>query len=227
MLATAAPGAACRASKRLAHKCSAKRIATLHTAPASAAAIPEGTCMCAQGLGCPQDRYCEYEICAAGAARVNLGVYYMPGQLQYRQPQTVLAQYLRQSLLNGTFVNVNLVQQVLIHSLEQSCKSRAGACFAVPALCQTWQPLHGSHQFQLAQQVVICRHTSTTSQGTAACCWRPSTTLLPCASSTAQARCRHRRCRRHPGDAVVQPLGCALELASSAWLQAQHAQQPC
>lgn len=99
--------------------------------------------MCAPGLRCPQDRYSEYEICAAGAARVNLGVYYMPGQLQYRQPQTVLAQYLRQSLLNGTFVNVNLVQQVLINSLEQSCKSRAGACFAVPALCQTWQPLHG------------------------------------------------------------------------------------
>ena len=46
---------------------------------------------------------------------MNFGVYYLPptaGQLLYRQPPPVLAQYLRQSLLNGTFVNTNLVQQV-------------------------------------------------------------------------------------------------------------------
>ena len=66
-----------------------------------------------QGLGRPAGRHSEFTLSAAGAARVNLGVYYMPGQLQYRQPPAVLAQYLRQSLLNGTFVNVNLVQQVL------------------------------------------------------------------------------------------------------------------
>ena len=106
-------------------QCDARQIAALHTARASGAATQGGICVCPQGLGCPQGRHSDYLICAAGAARVNLGVYYMPGQLQYRQPQAVLAQYLRQSLLNGTFVNVNLVQQVLaaaarLHALGTS-----------------------------------------------------------------------------------------------------------
>ena len=168
-----------------------------------------------QGLGRPQGRHSEFTLSAAGAARVNFGVYYLPGQLQYRQPPAVLAQYLRQSLLNGTFVNVNLVQQVLAAAVRSHTHGTSISQYAVHAPVEEYRSHSlGGLNHRTPQWPVNCRRTSTTSQGTAACCWPPSTTPLPCASPTAPVCRRRRRCRRHPGDAVVQPsccAGCALD----------------
>lgn len=53
-----------------------------------------------------------------GAARLNFGVYYLPltagqqSRVPYRQPPAVLAQYLRQNLLNGSYFSNYLTQQV-------------------------------------------------------------------------------------------------------------------